>query len=847
MKNPASPPRLALRLMELFSGRRNDYGAAGDIEEYYRDIADQHGIRRARRACWKQVLAAFPGYAINVLNWSKSMLKSYFRITLRNLWKYKGSSFINIAGLALGIACCLIIMFWVRQEMSFDRFHANSDRLYRVVFSVEKENYRGWVLMAPLAGYLQQTYPEIAEATVFASIRESKISFGPDKGTTADGSFVDPAFFKMFTLPFLKGAPEAAFSNPSSIVITEELADKLFTGEDPVGKTLKMNDGKRDLTVSGVLRKIPRHSTLQFDYLLSYEIAPLWMKTWDIKSTPVFVRLREGADPADVSGKIAGVVSTRHPDWHNVLGLQPLTEIHLHELSGGGRILYVYVFSALAFVVLLIAAVNFMNLSTARAEKRAKEIGIKKVLGSSRTQLVGQFLTESMILSFIALVLAAVFVKFMLPSLNALLMDPLEVRLSGSFVAAILGITLFTGLVAGSYPAFLLSSFEPAAAFKGRGGRSRGASLRRVLVVGQLALSTIIIAAVLVLNSQMRFIRSRDLGFDKANVVILSLSGALDNNSAVLKEAILNNPDVVSASLASNSLEDWGSSSSPDWAGKRPDQLFDMGIAWVDEDYLRTLGLKMAEGRFFSRDFPSDAGQAWIINEAAVRAMGMANPLGQKISMPLGEKIEGTIVGVVKDYHTESLQTPVRPFVLICSRSASQMLIRIRPGTTAQALKTIESQVRAIVPNDPFVYRFLDQSLDRLYKADQVTGKLIIYAAGLALLISCLGLYGLVSFLAEQRTKEIGLRKVMGASTVRIVMFFMKDTLRSVVIAALISTPLAYGFAERWLRRYAFRISVEPWVFLVAGVVVAAIALLTVSYQSLKAALARPADSLRFE
>ena len=847
MRNPASPPRLAVRLLELFSGRGEDYGAGGDFEEFYRALAKERGIRRARRACWKQVLAAFPGYVRNTLIWSEAMLKSHFRITLRNLWKHKGHSFINIAGLALGIACCLIIMFWVRQELSFDRFHERADRLYRVIFSVEKENYQGWALMAPVAAYLQQTYPEIAAATVFSSISGSKISFGPEKGTMAEGSYVDPAFFEMFTFPFLKGSPETAFSDPSSIVITEDLADKLFGESDPVGKTLKLNDGKRDLIVSGVLRKIPRHSTLRFDYLLSYEIAPPWMKTWDVKSSSIFVRLREAAHPTDVGRKIAGVVDSRHPDWHNTLKLQPLTEIHLHELGGGGRILYVYVFSALAFLVLLIAAVNFMNLSTARAEKRAKEIGIKKVLGSSRSQLIGQFLTESTILSFIALALAAVFVKLSLPSLNAMLMDPVEVRVSWSLGVAVFGITLFTGLLAGSYPAFLLSSFEPAAAFKGRRSRSRGASLRKILVIGQLALSAFFIVSVLVLHAQMRYIQSRDLGFDKANVVILSLSGGLANSSPILKEALLNNPDVESATLSSNSLEEWGASASPEWPGKRPDQIFDMGIDWVDEDYLRTLGLKMAEGRFFSRDFPSDVGHAWVINEAAVRAMGMTSPVGQKISMSLGKKIEGTVIGVVKDFHTESLQTPVRPFVLICSRGASQMLIRIRPGNTVRTLKSIESQVRKLVPNDPFVFRFLDQSLDRLYQADQVTGKLVVYTAGLALLISCLGLYGLVSFLAEQRTKEIGLRKVMGASTARIVFFFVKDILWSAVIAGLVAAPLAYGATEKWLHRYAFRTSVGAWIFLVAGVRVAAIALLTVSYQTLKAALARPAKSLRYE
>jgi len=775
------------------------------------------------------------------------MFKSFFRIAFRNLWKAKVHSFIKITGLGLGMACCLIILFWVRQELGFDRFHEHADRLYRVIFSVEKMNFRGSALMAPLAAHLKETYPEIEAATIFSLRSGTKISAGSEKGTTADGGYVEPSFFEMFTFPFLKGASRTAFSNPLSIVITEELAEKLFGNADPIGRTLKLNDGKRDFVVSGVLGKIPRNSTLQFDYLISYEIAPAWLKSWDVKTTPVFVRLRDSADPADAGRKIAGVLDARHPDWHNTLKLQPLTEIHLHELGGGGRILYVYVFSALALVVLLIAVINFMNLSTARAEKRAKEIGIKKVLGSRRSQLIGQFLTESTIFAFLSLGLAAVFVKIALPALNVLLTAPVEMRLSWPLAALIFGITLMTGLLAGSYPAFLLSSFDPVTAFKGRLGRSRGAALRKILVVGQLALSAIFIVSVLVLNGQMRYIRNRDLGFNKTNVVMLELPGALSGQSAVLKEALSRDPNVVSVTIGTPTMGIWGSSSTPDWPGKQPDQIFDMGIGWVDEDYQRTLELKMVEGRFFSRDFPGDLNKAWVINEAAVKAMGMTRPLGQKISMSLGERLEGTIVGIVKDFHTESLQAPVRPFALIYSRGAGQMFIRIRPGNSAPILESIEAQVRKIVPNDPFIYRFLDQSLDRLYQADQVTGTLVVYTAGLALLISCLGLYGLVSFLAEQRTREIGIRKAMGASTSRIVRSFLNDILLSVLIAWAISIPLSYEITRQWLRRYALRISVEPWIFLAAGGSVAAIAVLAVISQSVKAARARPSESLKYE
>ena len=613
------------------------------------------------------------------------------------------------------------------------------------------------------------------------------------------------------------------------------------------------------MTVTGVLRRIPINSTLQFDLLIPYAVAPSGMKSWDMNTTQVFVRLRDDASPEDVGRKIAGVINARNPEHKNTLGLQPLADIRLRELEGGGRIIYVYVFSAMALVILLIAAVNFMNLSTARSEKRAKEIGIKKVLGASRGQLVQQFLSESILLAFLSLVIAAALAKALLPSVSALLDQPMEMRLSWSLIGAMAAIALFVGLLSGTYPAFLLSAVQPLAAFKGqwrapgRGtlghgrAQTRGAALRKTLVVVQLALSIFFIVAVVVINRQMGFIRSKSLGFDKDNVVVLNLQGDLARNGHILKNEILRNPDVLSASLARADLDRWSISSSPEWPGKQPGEHTVLGLNWVDGDYLKALKLKMSEGRFFSPSFPSDSADAVVINEAAAKAMGMAQPIGQRISVRMGEKIERSVIGVVKDFHTESLHVPVHPFALFYAETGLKMYIRINSGNVPKTLRTIEHAVKTIVPNDPFLYRFLDETLDRLYFSEQTMGKLIIAAAVLAVLISCLGLFGLVSYMAERRTKEIGIRKVLGASAAGIVGLFLKEIVLGVALAAALATPWSFWAAEKWLRSFSFRIHVSPWMVLASGFLVLMIAVLAVLYQTIKAAAADPVETIRYE
>jgi putative ABC transport system permease protein len=830
----------------------------GDLDEIEAEIAAQHGPAKARRWRRRQILRLMPASIIDSFVWRNTMIKNYGKMTWRNLKKHPGYTAINIAGLAAGLACCLIILIWCRSELSFDRFHEGSDRLFRVFQKWENGGY-GTFLPGPLSAHLHQTFPEITDAAIVSISRNVKVSAGPDKGFFATCGLAEPSFFEMFTFPLLHGDSRTVFDNPAAVVITEGLAERLFGRAEPIGRSLRLNDGQTDMIVTGVLRRIPVNSSLQFDLLRPAVSAKPIFRNWDVNVTPIFVRLRDDASPDDVRRKIAGILKARNPKHTSTLGLQPLKDVRLREPGGGGRIVNIYIFAAMALVILLIAAVNFMNLATARAEKRAAEIGIRKVLGSSRGQLVLQFLSESVLLTFLSLLIAAVSAKALLPSINTLLGQPIEMPLSWSLIGAMAAIAFFVGLLAGSYPAFLLSGVQPLAAFKGhrraagrgmrgrRRAQTRGAALRKILVVVQLAASIFFIVGLSVINRQMGLVKSMSLGFDKDNVILLSLQGDLSRSSRILKNDLLKNPDILSASMSRGVLDEWRSSSSVDWTGKRPDDHVVLGFEWVDEDYLRTLKLQMAAGRFFSSAYAGDTANSVVINETAAKAMGMAQPIGQRISYLMGEKIERTIVGVVKDFHTESLHAPVEPFALFHSGSESNMYIRIKSADIPKTLRTIEQAVRTVVPSDPFQYRFLDEALNDLYQSEQTMGKLVVAAAVLAILITCLGLFGLISYMTERRTKEIAIRKVMGASTIGIAGLFLKEIVVGVGLAVAVAAPLSFWAAKKWLQDFSYRIAFSPWMVLFAGSAVLAIAVLTISYQTLRAASSNPIEAIHYE
>lgn len=802
------------------------------------------------------------------------MFTNYIKITFRNIKRHKGFSLINISGLAIGMACTILILLWVLYELSFDRFHENADQLYQAVYKFEDQEVYGRYLPGPLAALLKDEYPDVIDTTTYKPW-EKKISFGV-KSFFGTGSYVDPSFFEMFTFPFLKGDPKTAFSEPYSVVITENLAHKFFGNEDPSGKTLTyyaFSEGI-DLNVTGVVKNVPQNSHMQFDFLIPYQVGYDWMKTWRNNAVHTYILLHEDSNSQEVSNKISDVLNKHIPNCkiRARLYLYPLKKIHLFALEGGGLITYVYIFSVMGVVILLIACINFMNLSTARSEKRFKEIGVKKVVGSTRMQLIKQFLNEAILLSLLALFLAIFLVKLLLPSINAVLGVEVSLNYSLVFILSLFSIALLTGITSGSYPAFFLSSFRPAAILKRqlssiiilrrkRGQKStirqRGSSLRKILVVAQFSLSIFFIICVMGIHKQLNYIRNRDLGFDKEHIVVLQATGELKRRSQSIKNELLKHPDIQNVTFSAFSLTDWESSVAGrdlEWTGKQTDRDFLIGNNYVDYDYLKTFNMEMIKGRFFSKEFVTDASEACVVNEAAVKAMDMKEPLGKKIVWGSGAQDENrrTIVGVIEDFNTQSIHQEIRPFVLMPIENIQQymsnyMCIKLQSDNIPRSLKLIEDKIKEFVPDDPFMYHFLNEEINSLYHTEQLTGKLTRYITILAIFISCLGLFGLASFSVERRTKEIGVRKVLGASVSKIILLLTKDFSRWIFLANIIAWPTAWFAMNRWLQNFAYRTEIDIWLFIFSASLAFIIALLIISYQSIKAALANPVESLRYE
>jgi putative ABC transport system permease protein len=792
------------------------------------------------------------------------MFKSHLKIALRNIIRHKGYSFINIAGLAVGMVCCILILLWVQEQLSYDRFHENTDNLYRVAITNEARDWHGYYTPGNVAEYLRNEVPEVEAASVFSEIgSESKIAFG-ETSFLRKGAFVDPSFLEMFSFPFVSGDPNTVFSDPFSIVITEDLAKAIFGDDDPIGRSVKFDD-LADFDVSGVMRDVPSNSHIQFDFLLSFEIAPRWLRTWSNKCLYTYVQLHENTSHLSVSEKISGVYNDHNPGaYKNFLYLQPIADTHLYNLEswwqGKPKIAtYVYILSAIAIVIMLIACINFMNLSTARSVTRAREIGIRKVVGSRRSQLVSQFLCESILISAFALILAIGLAELLLPSLNRMLDARLELEFTWYIVISLVGIALVTGVIAGIYPAFYLSSFNPVAILRKQHSfisficrsnrdrsRGRSSSLRKTLVVVQFTLSIVLIISVIVLSNQLGYIKNLDMGYDKERVVMLRLHGDLIRQSTTVKNELLKLSEVENMSLTFSRHVNWSESCGLDWDGKQPGDEFDVGINHVDYDYLRTFKMELVAGRFFSKEFPADASKAFVINEAAARAMDMDDPVGQQISLPCKSR-QGTIIGVVKDFRNESAHKEIRPFTLLLGDRYSYMNIRLKSDDIRGTLGSIRNKIREFVPDDPFAYSFLDEEIDNLYRAELRTGELVTYMTLFAVFISCLGLFGLASFSVEQRTKEIAVRKVHGASMSKLVGMVSKEFLVLVTIAALIAWPIAYIAMDRWLQGFAYRTPICWWVFVLSGMIALCVALVTISYQSIRAAVASPIESLRHE
>ncbi|WP_111626989.1 ABC transporter permease [Larkinella arboricola] len=783
------------------------------------------------------------------------MLRNYIKIAWRSLLKNKLFSFINIFGLALGMSCSLLIGLWVKDELSHDRFlpHLNEIFFVRTSSTYEGKTYTGTLTPGPMAGVLKRDVPEVRYATKMQFPEEMLVKVG-EKSTKERGFYATKDFFLVFDYPALFGSPFVAHSRLDQIIITRKLAEKFFGTTNAVGKRLQFNNTTY-YTVGAVLENIPSQSTFQFDWIINYDVQEEdWKKTWGNNSFMTFIRLDSKADPAKAEANMKDIYR-RNTNWKEVPRptLQPMKDVYLYMeyedgKAVGGRIEYVRIFAVVAVFILLIACVNFMNLATARSAKRAKEVGVRKVVGALRSSLIGQFISESVLTSLLAVFLALGIVSVVLPVFNTVFTKQLTLNLADPVLwLGVVTLVLVTGFVSGSYPALFLSSLQPIRILKGTIKFGAGpAMFRRALVIFQFTLSIFLIIGMLAVAHQMDYIRTKNLGLDRENVLYVPLESETYNRMEAFRQELIRAPSISSASVSmSLPMNIQATSGDLTWAGKKPNVHYDdVSTISVGYDFLKTMNIKLVAGRDFSSDRKADSA-SYIINEAAARMMGMKNPLGQQVGFWMGK---GPIIGVMKDFHLQSLHSPITPLVLtLIPTNTSYLLVRTEKGKTAEAIAELEQVTKEFNPDYPFEYHFLDEAYEQMYRSEQQVNTLINYFGTLAIFISCLGLFALAAFTAEQRMKEIGVRKVLGASVGSIVSLLSKDFLKLVLVALVLASPLAYWAITKWLGTFQYRIELSWGLFVAAGLVAVIIAFLTVSYQSIKAALANPVKSLKSE
>lgn len=819
---------------------------SGDCGE---EFAERVRFSRRRRAVlwyWGQVLFALSAYFSRSFRTGADMLKNYGKLTWRNIQNHKLYSVVNILGLAVGMACCIMILLWVQDELLFDRFHKNFDDLFTTMPELDDTRYYDNPLA--LAGVLKQQYPEIKRAARFC--RRTWLTRFGGKADIETGALVDEDFLKMFSFPLVSGHPDSVLSGRDSIVITERTAAKYFGEQNAVGETMTVNN-QTPLVVTGVLKDVPANSHLQFDFLCSMKLMGDRGETsWSYEAR-TYLLLQKNVSWRDFAERISGFLMDRdkRTNQKNRLHMWPISRIHLFSLNGTDPIFFVYVFGFIAAAILIIACINFINLSTARSNTRSKEIGLRKVLGAGKADLIRQFISESMLMSAMALVLAVGLVYLLLPAFNNLAAKQMRLDFTGnlSLLFGLVGIHLFTGLVSGSYPAFLLSSFRPVDTLKGefRFG-SGGYTLRRILVVGQFTATIVLIFGAIMMARQLDFIRNRDLGLNREHVVAVTMNNELRRNYRAFKNEIRRNTGIVNVTAARRMPTLITHKNPVYWEGRGPEHYVTMTDASIDYDYFETLGMEIIQGRSFSEEFPTDR-ENYLLNEEAARITELDSPLGKMFSV---WDDEGKIIGVVRNFHSASLHDEIGPVVFTLSQrhgSHQFIFVKVNPGNLSGTIKYLEKKAGEFAPNQPFRYRFLDDVFNSQYIGDRRRGEIYKYFTFLAIFISCLGLFGMASFTAEQRTKEIGIRKILGASLPRIIGLVSKDFFKLLLISNLIAWPIAAYLMSGMLNDYAYRTNMPPWVFFVSGAAAILVAMATVFLKIVRTAAADPVRALRYE
>ncbi|MGB2905768.1 MAG: ABC transporter permease [Candidatus Aminicenantaceae bacterium] len=796
------------------------------------------------------------------------MLKNYLLIAWRNLNKNKGYSFLNILGLAVGMAVFVLIFLYVQHELSFDRWHENADRIFRVVQHQPGNMYLGSdrfaVTQAPLAAALMQEFPEVMAATRIGSSGNVLLTYGEKNFLEKNVHWADPYLFKVFSIELLRGDPETALTDPHSILFSESVARKFFGDQDPIGQTVVYIE-EHDMRVTGVFKDFPKNSHFTMDVILPFDAMPVLLDrkldSWGNSSFYTYFLLQEGADHAQLEGKLPDMFKKYRNDqgWDSAgYILQPLTRIHLYsninfDISPGNDIRYIYLFSSIAFLLLVIACINYMNLATARSAKRAKEVGMRKVVGARRNQLIKQFLGESTMLTLVALVLTLGLVVLSLPAFKGFIQrdlsfDPLH---NPGLLLGVMGTFVLVGLLAGAYPAVYISRFKPISALRSASSKGKGGALfRNLLVVFQFTVSILLILSTVVVRNQLHYIQNKEMGYSRDHIVVVRPRDTnLQQQLEALKTELKNHPDVLSVAASSSLPNHVSSQTNAKWPGKPEDLRVPIYVCDADYDFLDVFDLKLAQGRNFSREHVSDAKGAFLLNEAAVQAIGVDAPLGMNFNRWGNEEPAGQIVGILKDFHMHSLHQEIKPMYVFLDleRDYRNISIKIRGERIPSTLAHIEETMLTFSPKYPFEYSFFDEVFDRAYRAEQRIEGIFSTFALLTVFIACLGLFGLSSFTAESRTREIGIRKVLGASSPSILQLLSRDYVKKVLIANVLAWPLGYYAMYTWLQNFAYRIDLGVFPFLGASLIALLIALLTVSFQTFRAAAANPADSLRYE
>lgn len=871
------PAKFARWILFLLVRSGNRETLIGDLEEEYDYISEEHGKFRADLWYLRQIFIPLNNFIRSHILWSVIMLNNYLKVALRNIKKHKSFTIINVSGLAIGLACCILLAIYINSELSFDNYHTKKDRIYRVGEEMSYANFNSkqTATNGVIAEALKAKYPEVEETSRFRYNRTS-VKY-KEKQFTERFYFTDKSVFNIFSWPLLQGDPNTALDAPYSIVLTAEMAAKYFANEDPIGKIIILNETE-EYTVTGILDNIPRYSTLRFNGLCSFStlytgknMSPRILTDWTSHNFNTYVLLREGVDKTEFQKKIRNIYFEYAAEELEASGasyfvfLQPIRDIYLRPLRQNfGPISYVYIFSAVAVFILLIACFNFMNLSTSRSMTRAVEVGVRKVLGANRGRLIKQFLTEALLLSIFSMIIAIVIAISLLPVISNyaqrdLYKDIFEIPW---LFPGLLLIAIIVGLLAGSYPAFILSRFEPIQVIKNKlQGPKTNVNFRRILVLTQFVISIALIIGTGLIMQQLNYLKTKDTGFDKEHVVCISVRDQLVRNTLpVIQGKFRQIPEVINTGAASR-LPGWGgpmNSKIPDGFSEDNTQL--MQEINVDEHFLPTMGIKIVEGRNFSKVYGNDPRGSVIINETAAKTFGWENPIGKVIQTPntddpeLIKKEKRIVIGVVKDFHLSTLTTEIRPFFIanvldypFAYGKIQALATRIQPGDISATINKMEAIWEDTFPDKPFTYYFLDADFNEQFINIERSRDIISYFTFLAIFIACLGLFGMVAYAAEKRTKEIGIRKTLGCSVAQIMTLLSKELIALVLLSNLIAYPIAYFSIAQWLKDFPYRIDINIYIFLLSTFIAVIISLLTISYQSLKAAMANPIDALKYE